>query len=93
MRRCINDGYDCEKMSIEKIKHFVSKEAFNIDGFGKRIVEKFWDLKLIRYPQDIFNLNYGKISKLEGWGKLSVANLKYSIEEKKIFRLVDLFIQ
>ncbi len=83
VRRCINDGYDCEKMSIEKIKHFVSKEAFNIDGFGKRIVEKFWDLKLIRYPQDIFNLNYGKISKLEGWGKLSVANLKYSIEEKK----------
>ncbi len=83
VRRCINDGYGCEKMSIEKIKHFVSKEAFNIDGFGKKIVEKFWDLKLVRYPQDIFNLNYNKISKLDGWGKLSVANLKYSIEKKK----------
>ena len=34
--------YSCEKVSIEKIKHFVSKDAFNIDGFGKKIVEKFW---------------------------------------------------
>ena len=50
---------------------------------GKKIVETFWELKLIRYPQDIFNLDYNKISKLEGWGKTSVANLKYSIEEKK----------
>ena len=60
---------DCEKMSIEKIKHFVSKEAFNIDGFGKKIVEKFWDLKLVRYPQDIFNLNYNKISKFRWMGE------------------------
>ena len=83
VRRCTNDGYDCERIAIEKIKHFVSKEAFNIEGLGKKIVENFWDLKLIRYPQDIFKLNYNKISTLEGWGKLSVANLKYSIEEKK----------
>ena len=65
------------------IKHFVSKEAFNIDGFGKKIVENFWSLQLIRYPQDIFNLDYKKISNLEGWGKLSASNLKYSIEKKK----------
>ncbi len=83
VRRCINDGFTCEKIAIEKIKHFVSKEAFNIEGLGKKIVENFWDLKLIRYPQDIFNLNYNKISNLEGWGRLSVANLKYSINEKK----------
>ena len=70
-------------MAQEKLKHFVSKEALNIEGLGKKIVENFWDLKLIRYPQDIFKLNYDKISTLEGWGKLSVANLKYSIEEKK----------
>ena len=42
------------KFAIEKLKHFVSKEAFNIDGFGKKIVEKFWNLKLIKLPQDIF---------------------------------------
>ena len=85
VRRCASEGYECEKIAIEKIKHFVSKEAFNIDGFGKKIVENFWNLKLIRLPQDIFNLNYDKIEKLEGWGKLSVTNLKFSIEEKKKF--------
>ena len=83
VRRCINDGYTCEKMAIEKIKHFVSKEALNIDGLGKKIVENFWDLKLIRYPHDVFNLNYDKISQLDGWGNLSVANLKYSIDKKR----------
>ena len=83
VRRCVSEGYECEKVSIEKIKHFVSKEAFNIDGFGKKIVENFWYLKLIKLPQDIFNLNYKKIENLEGWGKLSVTNLKFSIEQKK----------
>ena len=83
VRRCISEGYKCEKIAIEKIKHFVSKEAFNIDGFGKKIVENFWYLKLIKLPHDIFNLSYDKIEKLEGWGKLSVKNLKSSIEQKK----------
>ena len=82
VRRCTSEGYDCEKIAIEKIKHFVSKEAFNIDGFGKKIVKNFWNLKIIRLPQDIFNLNYDKIEKLEGWGKLSTTNLKFSIEQK-----------
>ena len=91
VRRCMSEGYECEKISIEKIKHFVSKEAFNIDGFGKKIVKNFWNLKLIKLPQDIFNLNYDKIEKLEGWGKLSVTNLKFSIEQKKKISL-DRFI-
>ena len=83
VRRCSSEGFECEKVSIEKIKHFVSKDAFNIDGFGKKIVEKFWDLKLIRLPQDIFNLNYDNIEILDGWGRQSVNNLKFSIEERK----------
>ncbi len=83
VRRCSSEGYFCEKISIEKLKHFVSKEAFNIDGFGKKIVENFWKLNLIKFPQDIFKLDYKKIEKLEGWGNLSVKNLKYSIDEKK----------
>jgi len=91
VRRCISESYDCEKIAIEKIKHFVSKEAFNIDGFGKKIVENFWHLKLIKFPQDIFNLDYDMIEKLEGWGKLSVTNLKFSIEQKKKISL-DKFI-
>ena len=83
VRRCTSQGYDCEKMSIEKLKHFVSKEGFNIDGFGKKIVEDFWNKNLIRYPQDIFSLNFDEIKKFEGWGNLSASNLKYSIETKK----------
>ena len=83
VRRCSSEGYDCEKISIEKLKHFVSKDAFNIDGFGKKIVENFWKLKIIKFPQDIFRLDFDKIGKLEGWGDLSVKNLKYSINQKK----------
>ena len=83
VRRCASEGYECEKIAIEKIKHFVSKDAFNIDGLGKKIVENFWKIKLIRLPQDIFKLDYKKIELLEGWGRQSVENLRYSINEKK----------
>ena len=83
IRRCASEGYECEKISIEKIKHFVSKDALNIDGFGKKIVENFYKLKLIKLPQDIFKLDFKIIEKLEGWGRLSVENLRYAINEKK----------
>ena len=83
VRRCLNDGYDCERIAVEKIKHFISKEALNIDGLGKKVVEKFWDLGLIKKPQDIFNLNYIEIKNLDGWGSLSADNLKKSIENSK----------
>ena len=83
IRRCSSEGYYCDKISIEKLKHFVSKEAFNIDGLGKKIIEGFWNLKLIKFPQDIFKLDYDTIKELEGWGKLSAENLRYSINQKK----------
>ena len=83
VRRCINEGFDCEKIAIEKIKHFISKDAMNIDGLGKKVIENFWDLNLIRFPQDIYNLDYNAISNLEGWGDLSVSNLRYSIDQSK----------
>jgi DNA ligase (NAD+) len=83
VRRCSSEGYECEKIAIEKLKHFVSKEALNIEGFGKKIVENFWKLNLIRLPQDIFNLDFKKIENLDGWGKQSMENLKYSIYQRK----------
>ena len=83
VRRCTSEGYMCEKIAIEKLKHFVSKEAFNIEGFGKKIVENFWKLKLLKFPQDIFKLDFKKIENLEGWGYQSMQNLKYSINQKK----------
>ena len=91
VKRCSSDGYKCEKIAIEKIKHFVSKEAFNIEGLGKKVVEKFWDLKFIKLPFDIFDLNYKKIEKLDGWGDLSANNLRKSIEKSKNIGL-DKFI-
>ena len=81
--RCSSEGYECEKVAIEKIKHFTSKDAFNIEGLGKKVVEKFWSLNFIRFPYDIFKLNYETISKLDGWGNLSASNLKFSIEKSK----------
>ena len=83
VRRCKNDSFDCERIAIEKLKHFISKEALNIDGLGKKVIEKFWELNLIKRPQDIFKLDYSKILKLDGWGSLSVNNLKTSIENSK----------
>ena len=83
VRRCSSEGFECKKIAVEKIKHFISKEAFNIEGFGKKIVENFFNLELIKLPQDIFNLNYNKLRNMDGWGRQSVSNLKYSIEEKK----------
>ncbi len=91
VQRCSSEGYKCEKIAIEKIKHFVSKEAFNIEGLGKKVVEKFWDLKFIKLPFDIFGLNYKKIEKLDGWGELSANNLRKSIEKSKNIGL-DKFI-
>ena len=91
VRRCSNEGYGCEKISIEKLKHFVSKDALNIEGLGKKVIEKFWDLKFIKFPDDIFNLNFQTISRLEGWGIQSAENLKISINKSKKLKL-DKFI-
>ncbi len=80
--RCIK-GYDCSYIAREKLKHIVSKEAFNIDGLGKKVVDQFWELKIVRKPSEIFKLDYNKINKLEGWGELSIKNLKEAIELAK----------
>jgi len=91
--KCPSCGSITEKEynKITKKYDAVSRCALNIDGLGKKVVEKFWELKLIRLPQDIYNLNYEKIINLDGWGKLSVSNLKYSIEQSKKVSL-DKFI-
>ena len=54
-------GYDCKFIAKEKLKHIVSKEAFNIDGLGKKVIDQFWDLKFIKEPSDIFKLDYKKL--------------------------------
>ena len=90
VRRCYQ-GYGCNYTAKEKLKHFVSKEALNIDGLGKKVIEQLWDLKFIREPCDIFNLNYDRIKNLEGWGNLSINNLKKAINKSRKISL-DKFI-
>jgi DNA ligase (NAD+) len=91
VRRCLDREYKCQQIAKEKLKHFVSKDAFNVDGLGKKVIDQFWELKLIETPSDIFNLDYKKIKDLEGWGQLSVANLKEAIKKSSRVML-DKFI-
>ncbi len=90
VRRCLK-GYECDFIAKEKLKHIVSKDAFNIDGLGKKVIDQFWELKLVRKPSDIFTINYNKIKNLEGWGELSIDNLKKAINKSKVIEL-DRFI-
>ena len=90
VRRCFQ-GYGCNFTAKEKLKHLVSKEALSIDGLGKKVIEQFWNLKLIKQPSDIFNLDYNKIKNLEGWGNLSINNLKKAINKSRKISL-DKFI-
>ena len=86
VRRCAR-GYECNFVAREKLKHIVSKEAFNIDGLGKKVIDQFWKLKLIKTPADIFRIDYTKISGIEGWGKLSIENLKKAISKAQTISL------
>ena len=90
VRRCLK-GYECKFTAKEKLKHIVSKDAFNIDGLGKKVIEQFWDLNLIKEPSNIFEIDYNKIKNLEGWGELSINNLKKAIKKSEIISL-DKFI-
>ena len=90
VRRC-SRGYECNFIAKEKLKHIVSKDAFDIEGLGKKVIDNFWELGLIKTPSDIFNLDYKKIEKLEGWGNLSIKNLKNAVSSSKNI-ILDKFI-
>ena len=91
VRRCLDREYKCQFIAKEKLKHFVSKDAFNIEGLGKKVIDQFWDLTLIKKPSDIFNLDYKKIESLEGWGELSAKNIKTAINKSSKI-ILDKFI-
>ena len=86
VRRCTK-GYDCNFIAKEKLKHIVSKDSFNIDGLGKKVIDQFWELGLIKTPTDIFTINYNELKNLEGWGELSINNLKQAIDKAKNIEL------
>ena len=93
IRRCTG-GLICEAQAALRLKHFVSKAAFDIDGFGEKQIQNFWDDCLIREPSDIFKLESWEnldLHKKEGWGEKSVENLFAAINEKRIISF-DRFI-
>ncbi len=88
--RCPDPKFNCKEILKEKLKHFVSKDAFNIEGLGKKVIQNFWNLNMIKHPVDIFNLNFKKISSLDGWGDLSALNLEKAIKKSKEITLEKL---
>lgn len=73
----------CGEQTLQRIIFHVSKTAMDIDGFGKTIVEKFYDLGWIQTIEDVYNLDYEKIKTLEGFGDKSVNKLQLAIDKAK----------
>lgn len=81
MRYCVNAS--CPARLREAVRHFVSRGAMDIEGFGSRLAEQFVDLGLIHSVADIYELDWERIRQLEGFGDKRVANLQASIEASK----------
>ena len=80
---CINEH--CDARHIESIEHFVSRDAMNIDGFGERIVEDFYNEGFVKSIVDLYHLDKYKkeLMSMEGFGEKSITNLLDSIENSK----------
>lgn len=90
--RCTG-GLVCDAQAVERLKHFVSRDAFDIEGLGTKSIEEFWNAELIRRPSDIFALAQfeDRILSWEGWKEKSVSNLLAAVEERRTIPL-DRFI-
>lgn len=89
VRRCTG-GLICRAQAVERLKHFVSRDAFDIEGMGAKIIEEFWEDGLIKMPGDIFRLaekdkqSLTPLRNREGWGEQSARNLFAAIETRRI---------
>lgn len=83
--RCENK--DCYAVEREKLIHFASKGAFDIDGLGEKIIEQLLEEKLIKDPADFFMLTEGDLKPLERFAEKSAQNLVDAIQEKKKIKL------
>lgn len=79
--RCIN--IECEAQVVEKMVHFVSKDAMDIKSFGEANVRKFYEMGLLKDIPGIYELDYEQIGRLEGFGEKSLQNLKGAIEASR----------
>ncbi len=79
--RCIN--IDCPAQVVERIIHFVSKDAMDIRGFGEANIRKFYELRLLNDIPGIYTLDFKKIAAIEGFGQRSIDNLQQAISNSK----------
>jgi DNA ligase (NAD+) len=96
VRRCTG-GLICGAQRVERLKHFVSRNAFDIEGLGEKHIQAFYDDKLIQSPEDIFTLEArdakapSKLAERESWGPQSAAKLFNAIAARRRIAL-DRFI-
>jgi len=90
--RCTG-GLLCPAQAVERLKHFVSRLAFDIEGLGDKIIREFYDEGIVRLPADIFRLSRhaDMLKERDGWGDLSVRNLMSAIDARRRISL-DRFI-
>jgi len=88
VRRCTG-GFSCEAQAVERLKHFVSRNAFDIDGLGDRQIEQFYQLGWVKRPSDIFRLaeKRDQIAGLSGMGDKSADNLVAAITQRQNIEL------
>jgi DNA ligase (NAD+) len=82
VRRCTG-GLICAAQAVERLRHFVSRDCFDIEGLGEKHITAFWQDGLIKQPGDIFRLDPEVITRREGWGELSARNLMAAIDERR----------
>lgn len=94
---CSHGPEQCPAQGLWRLRHFVSRDAFNIEGLGKKILEKFYDEKRVRTPEDLFTLRQrdhtdpNPLKDQPGWGERSATNLFNAIDERRTITL-DRFI-
>ena len=85
VRRCTG-GLICPAQAVERLSHFVSRSAFDIEGLGEKTIREFYDEGLLKEPADVFRLREHEpaIATREGWGPVSARNLMRAIEERRV---------
>ena len=96
VRRCAG-GLFCPAQAVERLRHFVSRDAFDIDGLGEKQILAFWEKDVVKEPGDIFTIAARNaaldppLAEWEGWGETSVGNLFDAIDERRQIAL-DRFV-
>jgi DNA ligase (NAD+) len=86
-------GLTCDAQAVERLRHFVSRNAFDIEGLGEKQIRAFHEARVVRAPADIFTLrsrdgrDHESLRQWEGWGETSARNLFEAIEERRAISL------